>query len=67
MPTTAELPVRESTPQEIAEAERAAREAALALHEARRRRPKIDAWADAIERENTDNGFSDLIRRAFRS
>lgn len=67
MPTTAEVPVRETTPEDIADAEQAAREAALSLHEARQQRPKIDRLADAIEKANRDNGFSDLVRRAFGS
>jgi hypothetical protein len=67
MPTTAETPVRETTPEDIARAEAAARRAALELHAARERREKIDELADEIQLLNRENGFSDLIRRAFGS
>jgi hypothetical protein len=67
MPTTAEQPVRETTADDIARAEAAARLAALDLHAARERREKIAELADEIKRLNRENGFSDLIRKALGS
>lgn len=67
MPTTLDTPVRDTMPAEIAEAQAAAHEAALELHEARSRRPKIDTLVEKIDTINRENGFSDMIRRAFGS
>jgi hypothetical protein len=67
MPITAEQPVRDTSPEEIERAEAAARVAALDLYAARQRRDKIDELADEIKRLNRENGFSELVRRAFRS
>ena len=67
MPTTAEQPVRDTSPEDIAKAEAAAKLAALDLHAARERREKIDILADEIKRLNRENGFSEIVRRAFGS
>jgi hypothetical protein len=67
MPTTADTPVRETTPEEIDRAEAAAKLAALDLHAARERREKIDALANEIGRLNRENGFAEMIRNAFGS
>lgn len=67
MPTTTDTPVRETTPEEIRRAEQAAALAAVSLHEARLRRNRIDDLADEIKAINRENGFAEMIRRAFGS
>lgn len=67
LPTTEDTPVRETTAEDIARAEAAAQQAALDLHAAWQRREKIDELATEIKRLNRDNGFSEMIHRAFGS
>jgi hypothetical protein len=67
MPTTLDTPVRETSPEDIRRAEQAANLAALSLHEARERAPRINDLADQIRRLNRENGFADMIRNAFGS
>jgi hypothetical protein len=67
MPTTADVPIRTTTEDELARAQAAAQRAALDLHAARQRRDKINELAEEIRRLNRENGFSELIRRALGS
>ena len=67
MPTTLGVPVREVTTEDLAAAQKAAHDAAVELHQARERRPKIDDLVDKIDMINRENGFAELIRRAFGS
>lgn len=67
MPTTQDTPIRDTTAEDIARAEAAARRAAIDLHAARERREKIDNLAEEIKRLNRENGFAEMIRNAFGS
>jgi hypothetical protein len=66
--TTPPQQERGDAPQRSAETERAlraARDAAVQLDKTRRLRRRVDETADAIERENSKNGFRLLIEEAL--
>lgn len=71
MPTTEATAVHEpptlTTPADLARAEVAARLGEASLQEAVERRPKVDELAAQVRKLNRENGFADLIHRAFGS
>lgn len=70
MPTTLDTPVENppsTPPEEILRAEQAAALGALSLEQARARRSEVDRTVAEIRRLNRDNGFAEMISKAFGS